>query len=242
MLKVGDAMATLGYDERYVAERSIPGTSLRYGLERRTRKLLESIARHGPAGDRPLDVIDFGCADATMLVEVAHQLGDRHGSGLGLDVFASGVPLVEAPRGLRFQQAKLFQHPYAVPDASCDIAVVSAFIKHHPKPERFLGEVARILRPDGIAVLLDPRPFVVRVGILWGRFSRHSNPSPWSAGSMERLIRRTALPLELVTYDRYWLAPTIGIYRLGVERWCPAPLRWHLALHQSLVLRRAPLG
>lgn len=74
-------MAPAGFNERYIADRSDPSTFLGYGLERRTRQLLESIAAHVPS-DRRLDVIDFGCAEGAMLGEVARLLGDCHGSSL----------------------------------------------------------------------------------------------------------------------------------------------------------------
>lgn len=228
-----------GFNARYIAQRSDPDTGFGYGLHRRTLKLLDGVADHAPGNAGQLDVIDFGCAEGSMLRAVGQSLGDRYGTGLGLDVFRAGVPMDDGTRRITFHAANLFKcYPYPVPDASRDIAIVSAFIKHHPEPQRFLAEVARILRPGGIAVLLDPRPFVVRVGMLVGRFNPAYNPSLWSRRSMLSLITNHRLPLHAEAYDRYWVAPTGGLYRLGIEGWLPKWMAWPIAMHQSLVLRR----
>jgi len=39
-----------------------------------------------------LDIVDFGCADGAMLEAIATHIPGRFGSGLGLDVFRSGIP------------------------------------------------------------------------------------------------------------------------------------------------------
>ena len=182
-------------------------------------------------------MIDFGCADALMLRASARALGDRYGSGIGLDVFRAGAPAdVDA---MRFVAVDLFKtFPYPVESASTDIAIVSAFMKHHPDNRRFLEEVARVLRPGGFAVLLDPRPFVVKVGMRIGKFSRHYNPSQWSPVGVQALLRDAGIALEPVYSERYWVAPTQALYDTGFERWLPRPVSNLLALHQCLVLRR----
>ena len=226
--------------ECYLSGRRDPTSSFGYGLFRRTTMLLDSLDAHAftPARTK-LDVIDFGCADGTMLEAMAAHMPERFGSGLGLDVFRSGVPGENAALGIRYQAIDLLkQFPFPVADASRDVAIASAFLKHHPQPAQFLAEVARILRPGGIVQLLDPRPFVVQIGQRLGRFNPDYNPSLWGRATIERLLRAQPRErgLRLGAYRRYWVAPNYGLYQMGLERVLPAPLKHALSLHQCLVL------
>lgn len=227
-------------NKHYLVSRRDQTSSFGYGLFRRTTMLLDSIDAHAfePARQK-LDVIDFGCADGTMLEAIAAHMPDRFGTGLGLDVFRSGVPQTNEELRIRFQAIDLFKRfPFPVADASRDVAIASAFLKHHPQPGRFLAEVARILRPGGIAQLLDPRPFVVQIGQRFGRFNPDYNPSLWGRATIESLLR--TLPFEsglrIKSYKRYWVAPNYGLYHMGLERILPESLKNFLSLHQCLVL------
>ena len=86
--------------------------------------------------------------------------------------------------------------------------------------------------------MLDPRPFVVRIGQRFGRFNPEYNPSLWDKSTIERVV--SALPLEsrprIGPYTRYWIAPNQGLYRMGIERILPGPAKNLFALHQCLVL------
>lgn len=230
--------ATEAFNERYLAARQRHSGSLSYGLGRRTRMLMTTLERLLPSLQREqLDVVDFGCADAFMLRATAETLGARHGSSTGLDVFRTGVP--PDTDDMRFLKVDLFKgFPYPLEDASCDIAIASAFMKHHPDTRRFLEEVARVLRPGGVVVLLDPRPFVVKVGMIFGKFSRHYNPSLWSAKSVAELVASAGIELRPEFHARYWVAPVQSIYDTGIENVMPSAVVNLLALHQCMVLRR----
>jgi SAM-dependent methyltransferase len=223
---------------RYLAARQRESGSLGYGLRRRTTMVIETVERLLPSLPRErLDVVDFGCADAAMLRATARALGVRHGTSTGLDVFRAGAPADTAD--MRFLAVDLFRtFPYPLPDASQDIAIASAFMKHHPAPARFLAEVARVLRPGGYVVLLDPRPFVVKLGMLVGKFNPDYNPSVWSERSVASLLRHSAIPLVERSFTRYWVAPTQALHHAGLERALPASVVKLLALHQCMVLER----
>lgn len=230
------------YTRRYLAQRRDVRSAFGYGLGRRTRMLLEAVdAAFAPDEPASIRVVDFGCAEGAMMEALAEALGPRFGWGIGLDVFRAGRPEDQADRRVYFVTADLFREfPYPVDAACADVAILSAFAKHHPDPPRLLAEVARILRPGGIAVLLDPIPSVVRVGVRIGRFNPTYNPSPWSRGSVARLLRdhRDLAGLRIDAYRRYWLAPNHAIHRTGVESLLPGPLARRVGLHQCLVLRR----
>jgi SAM-dependent methyltransferase len=228
------------FNERYLSGRRDPRNSFGYGLLRRTSMVLTALDSHRfqPAREK-FDVIDFGCADGTMLEAIATKMTSRFGSGLGLDVFRSGIPKASDDLQIHFQAVDLFkQFPFPIADSSRDIAIASAFLKHHPNPRRFLVEAIRILRPGGCLLLLDPRPFVVHVGQRFGRFNPEFNPSTWSKDTIEEIV--ATLPLEarprIGAYTRYWIAPSYGLYRIGLERALPSPVKNLFALHQCLML------
>jgi SAM-dependent methyltransferase len=221
---------------RYLSERRDPRSSFGYGLSRRTTMLLEAIDEQCQETGG-INVVDFGCAEGAMLKAVAAHLGARFKSGVGLDVFRAGKPDVDADLQLEFRTADLFrQYPFPVEENHYDIAIASAFLKHHPDPARFLGEVSRVLRPGGCVVMLDPRPFVVRVGCRIGRFNPDYNPSIWSRGTVDQLLSQSGSNLAIRSYKRYWVAPTYGIYRLGVEKLLPVFVKNAVALHQCITL------
>ena len=229
-------------NERYLAGRRDATSGFGYGLSRRTSMVLSAIDAHCFELSRAkLDIVDFGCADGTMLEAITTQMSDRFGSGLGLDVFRSGVPLPLSAFRIDFQAIDLFkQFPFPVADATRDVAIAPAFLKHHPEPARFLVEVSRILRPGGCVLLLDPRPHVVRIGQRFGRFNPEYNPSLWDNVTIERLVCTPPHDsgLRLGPYTRYWVAPSYGLYRIGLERLLPDSLIKIFALHQCLVLHK----
>lgn len=226
----------------YLSARQDVLSSYGYGLQRRTSMLLTALDRFAPSRpNRGLDVVDFGCADGAMLGAVSRHFADRPGSRTGLDVFRSGLPCAAGGgEQIKFAAVDLFKrYPYPLLDESQDVAIVSAFIKHHPEPNRFLGELARILRPNGVAVLLDPRPLVVRVGMVFGRFNPHYNPNIWNRRTLERTLKSPALNcIRLEHFERYWLAPTFSAFQIGLERVFPKVAIELCGLHQCAILRK----
>ena len=227
-------------NEQYLAGRRDATSRFGYGLFRRTSTVLCAIGTHQFSPKRvKLDVIDFGCADGAMLEAMAAHMPEKFGTGLGLDVFRSGIPSANGDLRIDFQAVDLFkQFPFPVADSSRDVAVASAFLKHHPEPGRFLAEVARIVRPGGCIILLDPRPFVVRIGQRFGRFNPEYNPSLWGQQTIKQLLR--TLPqesgLHLGSYTRYWVAPNYRLYRIGLEQLLPKSIKNIFALHQCQIL------
>ena len=222
--------------ERYLSLRADPHSSFGYGLMRRTQALLSTIDAYAPPAS-DLRVVDFGCADGAMLAAVAAHLGERFSSGLGLDVFRAGIPTGIADNRIEFIATDLFKHyPFPILDASVDIVIASAFFKHHPEPIKFLGEVARVLKPGGLVVLTDPRPLVVRIGCRIGRFNPEYNPNIWSLSTVNRFLQQNRIHLKINSFKRYWIAPTSTLYRLGVEKIIPDFIGQGIALHQCLTM------
>jgi len=219
----------------YFAERLDVTSPYGYCLGRRIVMVLRVFDRHQLSGD----VVDFGCADGKMLDAVADHAQSRFNSGLGVDVFPISVPTDEPHRNVAFRRIDLFnEYPFPIQNESFDVAIASAFLKHHPEPARFLAEVHRILRPGGHVVLLDPRPLVVRIGMKFGRFRPNANPSVWCKRTIAALIASHGLGFTVKEYERYWIAPNYALYELGLDAVLPGFLRRVVGLHQCLLLQR----
>jgi SAM-dependent methyltransferase len=177
-----------------------------------------------------IDAVDFGCADGFMLTALRERLPNFR-SGLGLDVFRAGMPTRE--KGMSFEPIDLFKELDRVQAGCANVAIVSSFIKHHPDPIRFLQAVRRALKQGGIAIVLDPRPFVVHAGALIGRFNKGYIPSLWSKGTLLGWLESEQLAgkFELESFDFYWRSPVQSL------EWMERSLPPVCSLHQCAVLR-----
>lgn len=237
MLKLQKLFEGAAGAKSYHTERRDEHSPYGYCLSRRIAMVLSVCDRRRLAGD----VVDFGCADGLMLDAVARRLKTRFTSGLGVDLFPLGTPPDQPRRKIAFRRIDLFnEYPFQIPDSSCDVAIASAFLKHHPDPGRFLGEVHRTVRPGGHVVLLDPRPLVVKLGMKVGRFRPNANPSVWSRTTIEKLVRDRRLDFSVEAFERYWIAPNAYLFNAGAESVFPGWLRQVAGLHQCLLLRRGP--
>ncbi|MEC4020476.1 class I SAM-dependent methyltransferase [Streptomyces sp. H27-D2] len=119
--------------------------------------IVELVATHRTATDGRLElVVDIGCGRGTGSRVLAERL--KPNRLVGLD--ASLVLVNEARRrvgclpGIQvaFLQGDFHQLP--LPDESCALAVAAFCLYHSPHPERAIAEIARVLAPGGLAVLV----------------------------------------------------------------------------------------
>jgi ubiquinone/menaquinone biosynthesis C-methylase UbiE len=105
---------------------------------------------------RGKDVLEVGCGRGGGSAYVARCLGPR--SVVGIDFYAGAVRFCrqrhQAP-GLTFQEGNAEQLPF---DAATFDAVLNVESSHcYPSFERFVHEVARVLRPGGYFLFADLR-------------------------------------------------------------------------------------
>jgi len=100
-------------------------------------------------------VLEYGCGTGSHSLEIAR----RGGLVTGIDISEVGIEkAAEAAK-----QANVNGADYLVmdaenmtfPDASFDL-VIGEGILHHLNLERSYGEIARVLRPEGLAVFMEP--------------------------------------------------------------------------------------
>lgn len=225
-------MSKSPYEENRAREEGI----LSYGLQRRTDAVIGVLRR---LSERPKRVLDMGCADGRMLYSIALILDDPNIEYIGVDKFEHGTPRIrQSNPNIHFKAVNLASdYPYPFLDETVDVIIAAAFIKHHPEPREFLSECIRLLHPNGMILVSDPRPFVTRVGALFGHFDMRWTPSLWSPRTIAGWLRECSngkAKIESVTF--YWQAPNRSL--MFLERFIPKAIRSFLSLHQIVTIKK----
>ena len=159
------------------------------------------LAQVGP-GQRLLDV---SCGVA-RLVAFAQQRGIR---AVGIDLSGEAISVARrAGVGGNLLVGNAEALPF--PEASFDRVVNLGSIEHYECPDRAVAEMARVLRPDGQAVILLPNSFgyqhvlyVWRHGTIFDDgqpLQRYGTRAEWSA-----LLERNGLSVEgIAKYQQVW--------------------------------------
>ena len=114
------------------------------------RAMLDAVPLRGD--ERLLDV---GCGPGHGALAFAPRVGEVVAVDLTADMLAQGR-LLAAKRGVSnvtFQQGDVEEAPF--PDASFDFVTSRYSAHHYPHPLRAVREVARVLRPGGVFLLVD---------------------------------------------------------------------------------------
>jgi len=100
-------------------------------------------------------IVDLGCGPGDLVVEISHRL--REARIVGIDMSPS--MLLWAGRHattdgrLRFLVGDAANLPFD--DASVDVVVSTLSMHHWSDPADVFAEIARVLRPDGVALIYD---------------------------------------------------------------------------------------
>jgi SAM-dependent methyltransferase len=121
------------------------------------RRVAEDVALEAAArgrSHRPA-IVDLGCGPGDLVVAISRRLRDAR--IVGIDVSAS--MLLWASRHattdgrLRFMVADAADLPFD--DASVDLVVSTLSLHHWAEPSDAFAEIARVLRPGGVALIYD---------------------------------------------------------------------------------------
>jgi len=105
-----------------------------------------------------MSLLDCGCGIGAITVELARRLAP--GEVVGIDIAPVQVERSQAlarEKGVtnaRFEVGNAYELPF--PDASFDAAFAHRVLEHLRDPLRALKEMRRVLKPGGVAGILDP--------------------------------------------------------------------------------------
>lgn len=228
--------------DQYDVLRSNGSGIISYGLFRRSTQLLKLVDKEIQDNHiTDLRMADFGCYDGAMMKSLSERHREIYDYAIGLDLFPHGKPSDIVENQIRFLQRDLWKEiPYPLADNSFNLLIASAFFKHHRDPKSFLQECCRVLTKDGILIMLDPCPWVVKIGFALNYFIAEDNPNLWNRTIVENLLKTAGLEnlLFISSYERYWVAPNKRLYSLGLENFVPDFLINRIGLHQSIIIRK----
>ena len=110
------------------------------------RRYVDFVSRWLPPGSR---ILDLGCGTGWS----SSLLGERGYRVVGADLNARAF---DAPRGPRLQYLAASMNRLPLRDGSLEGVCLHEALEHGTDPQAALGEMVRVLRPGGVAVVVGP--------------------------------------------------------------------------------------
>jgi len=113
--------------------------------------------------------------------------------------------------------AEIGEQPFPLPDNSFDVVFTKSVIEHVENWEHFLSEISRVLKPDGLAVVMTPNWNSQRVNF----YDDPTHVRPYTLRTLDRALRMTEFD-NIQIADIYQLPFT---WRMPFLRFIPWLLR-----------------
>ncbi len=128
--------------------------------------LREAAKRAGNA--RELRILDLGCGQGHITERMRQEFPGAELSGVDYSISAIDYAAGHFP-GIDFIVGNAYTCPYA--DGYFDVVVCNNLWEHVPDPLVLLGEIRRLLRPDGFVIISTPSRYRIRnlVRVLLGK-------------------------------------------------------------------------
>jgi SAM-dependent methyltransferase len=147
-------------------------------------------------------VLDYGCGDGVLLSRLSRAVGDR-GEAHGMDPTPGAIELAGRMFRARGIRAQLHSAASALHDGYFDVVTCSEVIEHVRDPAGLIGEIHRVLKPGGRAVITTP----IR---LTETPEDPNHAEEWFPGEFARLLGSG--PLRLIRHERVIPAAAAEVY------------------------------
>jgi ubiquinone/menaquinone biosynthesis C-methylase UbiE len=160
-----------------------------YHFHIRRRRVLELLpARLG-------EVLDVGCGPGVMVEAVLERGGTFHGLDLSPQMVREGQEKFGHLNGVSFGEGNIER--LDLPNAVCDQVIAMAVIEYLVSPHQALREIARVLRPGGIAVVTVPKRLHIDKSLIAATRPFRMLARSLGMGSADTLPRLCLQPDEL---------------------------------------------
>lgn len=181
-------------------------TELDHWWYRGRRKIVIDILSQVRANRSGLKILDVGCGMGALMREMG-----SFGEVSGIDASPDAIAFCR-DRGLEnVVQGDAAQLPYE--EGTFDVVVILDVLEHIKDDSRGAREVARVLKPGGLAIIAVPA-FM----FLWGvtdEVSHHYRR--YTRKEVKSLIHATGLRVEKSSYFNTFLFPAIAFVRIAVR-------------------------
>ena len=168
----------------------------RYRLKRRALEAARIVCRHAVQNPR---ILDLGTADGLMLDIVC--LATRPSLAVGIDL--SWELLQTNARKVPVLMADAESLPFSA--SSFDAVIATAIIEHVPHPNRFVDEIRRVLKPDGVCVISTPVPFFEEIASKLGFLKEDDHQETFTLKKMAQLM--VSSRFHLLEAEKFMMSP-----------------------------------
>jgi succinoglycan biosynthesis protein ExoA len=181
------------WEEAYTARRRAGRGLLAHGLKLRTAAAVEALSLHF-APQHQFSLLDVGSAGGEMLPALRQAFPGVIPIGLdrSRDLLTSRV----APE--MAVQADATMLPFRT--HSFDACLLAAVLKHVSRADQALAELARVVKPEGAVVIIDPSALAIRVGCLMGCLDKTSIAHRFTLRDLRRMLAAAGLEPVAVTF------------------------------------------
>lgn len=203
---------------------------IRYTLACRTRKIVSFLKEYLPEKGQgeTNKILDIGCADGLMTEQICEEISCEF--VLGVEKSTS-FALTPKPNKVNYLYGDGCRLPLR--ERSFDAVLASALLKHIPTPELFIKEAFHVLKKDGLLLICDPRPLVIRLGIITRKFDPKWLFNIWRLEKYDQFVTNFGFRSLALGY---YLPPMPLGKRIQyvLEQWGPS----FLLLHQIGVFKK----
>ena len=160
-----DNSITIGKSSAVETRRYENSQDLNYFIERRSDAVEESLMSFKTQAQLLLDI---GIRDGIILSRI---LGNLHPKMLiGLDIDSVHFTTSKRQNSIKYLQANCEEIPLS--ENSVDVVICTSVIKHLWDIRLMLDECARILKPEGLLIIVEVAPFAIKLGLFSNRFKK----------------------------------------------------------------------